>query len=152
MPLHMQNLSSLKSLTIVGVKSCPLGHKLEERCRRGSGEDWSKIAHVPHKYIRSPQVRQSGEVSTVRQERCRRGRLGPEALRQTLLAKLCSLPFLPDYAHFARLPDLRQSNVLMRDMGYFRPNLTITASASFLKLRAFLNREVLEFSEKLETR
>ncbi|BFG41335.1 hypothetical protein CerSpe_276090 [Prunus speciosa] len=44
-------LDCLRSLTIY---ECP---ELEERCRRGSGDDWLKIAHVPQKDIGSPQVR-----------------------------------------------------------------------------------------------
>ncbi|XP_021830898.1 disease resistance protein RGA2-like, partial [Prunus avium] len=58
LPLGFKLLTKLQHLSI---QECP---ELEERCRQGSGEDWSKIAHVPHKYIGSPQVRRSGEAST----------------------------------------------------------------------------------------
>ncbi|KAI5313879.1 hypothetical protein L3X38_043055 [Prunus dulcis] len=58
LPLGFKLLTKLQHLSI---QECP---ELEERCRQGSGEDWSKIAHVPHKYIGSPQVRLFGEAST----------------------------------------------------------------------------------------
>ncbi|KAL6269912.1 hypothetical protein ACE6H2_026823 [Prunus campanulata] len=51
----------LTKLQTLSIQECP---ELEERCRQGSGEDWSKIAHVPHKYIGLPEVKQSGEAST----------------------------------------------------------------------------------------
>ncbi|KAM1464508.1 hypothetical protein ACFXTO_044150 [Malus domestica] len=82
LPEWFEGLDSLRSLTIFdcpGLQQLPPGFKiltklqhlsiqecpeLEERCRQGSGEDWLKIAHVPHKYIGPPQARQSGEAST----------------------------------------------------------------------------------------
>ncbi|KAL3749325.1 hypothetical protein ACJRO7_010434 [Eucalyptus globulus] len=41
-PEAMRRLTSLTHLTICG---CP---KLEESCKRQAGEDWDKIAHIPH--------------------------------------------------------------------------------------------------------
>ncbi|XP_058750026.1 putative disease resistance protein RGA4 [Vicia villosa] len=41
LPNSFQNLKNLHTLIIVG---CP---KLEKRCKKGTGEDWHKIAHVP---------------------------------------------------------------------------------------------------------
>ncbi|CAN6721441.1 unnamed protein product [Malus baccata var. baccata] len=82
LPEWFEGLDCLRSLTIFdcpGLQQLPPGFKiltklqhlsiqecpeLEERCRQGSGEDWLKIAHVPHKYIGPPQARQSGEAST----------------------------------------------------------------------------------------
>lgn len=83
LPQWIEKLASLRSLTIFGcpnlkllpqslklltklqhlsIQECP---DLEERCRQGSGEDWLKIAHVPHKYIGSPELRRSSsEAST----------------------------------------------------------------------------------------
>ncbi|KAL6269914.1 hypothetical protein ACE6H2_026825 [Prunus campanulata] len=82
LPEWFEDLASLRSLTIyhcpnltllprgfklltklqhLSIQECP---ELEERCRQGCSEDWSKIAHVPHKYIGSPQVRGFGEAST----------------------------------------------------------------------------------------
>ncbi|TQE02581.1 hypothetical protein C1H46_011815 [Malus baccata] len=83
LPDWLENLASLRSLTIsdcpnsrvlppglkylkelqhLSIQECP---ELEERCKQGSGEDWLKIAHVPHKYIGSPdQAMQSDEAST----------------------------------------------------------------------------------------
>ncbi|CAL8175686.1 unnamed protein product [Prunus armeniaca] len=51
----------LTKLQTLSIQECP---ELEERCRQGSGEDWSKIAHVPHKYIGLLEVKRSGEAST----------------------------------------------------------------------------------------
>ncbi|XP_028059310.1 putative disease resistance protein RGA4 [Camellia sinensis] len=42
----MQRLTNLQSLKIY---NCPL---LEERCARGSGQEWHKIAHIPSIHIR----------------------------------------------------------------------------------------------------
>ncbi|XP_050263012.1 putative disease resistance protein RGA3 [Quercus robur] len=41
-PEELQNLTALKSLIIV---ACP---NLERRCKKHSGEDWHKIAHIPN--------------------------------------------------------------------------------------------------------
>jgi hypothetical protein len=41
LPNRFQNLINLHTLLIVG---CPM---LEKRCKKGTGEDWQKIAHVP---------------------------------------------------------------------------------------------------------
>ncbi|KEH26352.1 NB-ARC domain disease resistance protein [Medicago truncatula] len=41
LPNSFQNLINLHTLSIV---ECP---KLEKRCKKGTGEDWQKIAHVP---------------------------------------------------------------------------------------------------------
>ena len=41
LPNSFQNLINLHTLLIVG---CPM---LEKRCKKGTGEDWQKIAHVP---------------------------------------------------------------------------------------------------------
>ncbi|XP_050364558.1 putative disease resistance protein RGA1 [Argentina anserina] len=82
LPEWFENLDSLRSLTISGcpnLQALPAGLKnltklqhlsiqecpeLEERCIQGSGEDWFKIAHVPHMYIGSPQISPSSEAST----------------------------------------------------------------------------------------
>ncbi|KAM5554738.1 putative disease resistance protein RGA1 [Rosa sericea] len=57
-----QSLKLLTKLQHLSIQECP---ELEERCRQGSGEDWLKIAHVPHKYIGSPEMRRSSsEAST----------------------------------------------------------------------------------------
>ncbi|PRQ57458.1 putative P-loop containing nucleoside triphosphate hydrolase, leucine-rich repeat domain, L [Rosa chinensis] len=57
-----QSLELLTKLQHLSIQECP---ELEERCRQGSGEDWLKIAHVPHKHIGSPEMRQSSsEAST----------------------------------------------------------------------------------------
>ncbi|RHN51378.1 putative leucine-rich repeat domain, L domain-containing protein [Medicago truncatula] len=41
LPNSFQNLTNLHTLLIVG---CPM---LEKRCKKGTGEDWHKISHVP---------------------------------------------------------------------------------------------------------
>jgi hypothetical protein len=41
LPNSFQNLINLHTLLIV---ACPV---LEKRCKKGTGEDWQKIAHVP---------------------------------------------------------------------------------------------------------
>ncbi|XLQ98972.1 putative disease resistance protein RGA1 [Arachis ipaensis] len=45
LPDGVRHLTSLEYLSIVG---CPM---LKERCKKGTGEDWHKIAHVPHVYL-----------------------------------------------------------------------------------------------------
>ena len=45
LPEKMGNLSALTHLTI---KGCP---ELVNRCKRGTDENWNKIAHVPDLYI-----------------------------------------------------------------------------------------------------
>ncbi|KAL4355623.1 hypothetical protein AHAS_Ahas09G0005200 [Arachis hypogaea] len=42
LPDGVRHLTSLQYLSIVGCR------KLKERCKEGTGEDWHKIAHVPH--------------------------------------------------------------------------------------------------------
>ncbi|GMY05121.1 putative disease resistance protein RGA3 [Fagus crenata] len=46
-PDELQNLTALKRLRIV---LCP---RLERRCKKDSGKDWHKIAHIPNIYIRT---------------------------------------------------------------------------------------------------
>ncbi|OMO50860.1 Disease resistance protein [Corchorus capsularis] len=45
LPEGIQQLSALQHLAI---RACP---DLEKRCDRGVGEDWQKIAHIPHVYL-----------------------------------------------------------------------------------------------------
>jgi len=47
LPDNFQQLQNLKYLVI---EDCPM---LEKRCKRGIGEDWHKIAHIPQLYWRS---------------------------------------------------------------------------------------------------
>ncbi|RHN51406.1 putative leucine-rich repeat domain, L domain-containing protein [Medicago truncatula] len=47
LPDNFQQLTNLMELSIV---DCP---KLEKRCKRGIGEDWHKIAHIPEFYLES---------------------------------------------------------------------------------------------------
>ena len=57
LPENMGNLSALTHLTIEG---CP---ELVNRCKRGTGEDWNKIPHVPDLYIRNSD--DSGNVKKI---------------------------------------------------------------------------------------
>ncbi|XVF39703.1 hypothetical protein PTKIN_Ptkin01aG0054300 [Pterospermum kingtungense] len=45
LPEGIQQLSELQHLSI---QDCP---ELEKRCKRGKGEDWQKISHIPYVYI-----------------------------------------------------------------------------------------------------
>ncbi|XP_057991274.1 putative disease resistance protein RGA1 isoform X2 [Hevea brasiliensis] len=53
-----ESLKLLTALQHLSIQACP---KIEERCREEVGEDWRKVAHVPYKYIGSPDVGQSSE-------------------------------------------------------------------------------------------
>ncbi|XP_028787896.1 disease resistance protein RGA2-like [Neltuma alba] len=46
LPMSTQSLTNLKYLEIYGYS------ELGKRCKEGTGEDWHKIAHVPHRVIR----------------------------------------------------------------------------------------------------
>jgi hypothetical protein len=50
LPNSFQNLINLHTLLIV---ACP---KLEKRCKKGTGEDWQKIAHVPELKLTSLKI------------------------------------------------------------------------------------------------
>lgn len=47
LPANLQHLTTLQHLSI---RECP---RLESRCKKYVGEDWPKVAHIPHTYIGS---------------------------------------------------------------------------------------------------
>jgi len=55
LPNSFQNLRNLHTLLIVG---CPM---LEKRCKKGTGEDWQKIAHVPELELTAEKIHFSNQ-------------------------------------------------------------------------------------------
>ncbi|XP_022725948.1 putative disease resistance protein RGA1 [Durio zibethinus] len=43
-----EGIQQLKQLQHLSIKDCP---ELEKRCKRGEGEDWQKISHIPYVYV-----------------------------------------------------------------------------------------------------
>ena len=42
--MYMATVQRLTKLTILQISNCP---KLKERCAKGTGAEWSNIAHIP---------------------------------------------------------------------------------------------------------
>ncbi|KAF8404775.1 hypothetical protein HHK36_009664 [Tetracentron sinense] len=57
LPEGLQRLNALQHLSI---RDCP---ELERRCKE-RGEDWQKIAHIPHIYIGTPRSKQEHDVNS----------------------------------------------------------------------------------------
>ncbi|KAL5705527.1 hypothetical protein ACHQM5_023822 [Ranunculus cassubicifolius] len=55
-----EGLQCLNALQHLSVQECP---DLERRCEKDRGEDWHKIAHIPHIYIGSVQLPKSDQAS-----------------------------------------------------------------------------------------
>ncbi|PON93754.1 NB-ARC domain, LRR domain containing protein [Trema orientale] len=55
-----EGLECLNALQHLSIQDCP---QLVERCRKQNGEDWPKIAHVPHKHIGLSEQRRPSEAS-----------------------------------------------------------------------------------------
>ncbi|XVF36522.1 hypothetical protein REPUB_Repub19eG0065200 [Reevesia pubescens] len=58
LPEGLQCLSTLQRLS---VQECP---RLEEHCKKNTGKDWPKIAHIAHVYIGSPELRKENVASS----------------------------------------------------------------------------------------
>ncbi|XVF36519.1 hypothetical protein REPUB_Repub19eG0065000 [Reevesia pubescens] len=58
LPDGLQCLSTLQRLSI---QECP---RLEEHCKKNTGKDWPKIAHIAHIYIGSPELRKDNVASS----------------------------------------------------------------------------------------
>ncbi|KAK2660011.1 hypothetical protein Ddye_006544 [Dipteronia dyeriana] len=58
LPEGLQHLINLQHLSI---RECP---RLENRCKKYTGEDWPKVAHIPHIYIGSTEPRQYDGASS----------------------------------------------------------------------------------------
>ncbi|KAI9199969.1 hypothetical protein LWI28_000920 [Acer negundo] len=58
LPEGLQHLINLQHLSI---RECP---RLENRCKKYTGEDWPKVAHIPHIYIGSTGPRQYDGASS----------------------------------------------------------------------------------------
>ncbi|KAJ0034488.1 hypothetical protein Pint_25855 [Pistacia integerrima] len=56
-----EGLHHLTSLQHLSIRECP---RLEHRCKKNLGEDWWKIAHIPHIYIGSTAPRNYNNASS----------------------------------------------------------------------------------------
>ena len=46
--LYLPTTQAMQNLIMLLIKDCP---KLEERCTKGSGAEWSKVSHIPRLWI-----------------------------------------------------------------------------------------------------
>ncbi|XP_021832118.1 putative disease resistance protein RGA4 isoform X2 [Prunus avium] len=61
LPNGLQRLTALQHLSI---RDCP---ELEQRCKRGDGEDWQKIFHIPFIYVGSSALQQRQDIASTSQ-------------------------------------------------------------------------------------
>ncbi|KAK8600970.1 hypothetical protein V6N12_050815 [Hibiscus sabdariffa] len=67
-PLAAKSLGSLirrssesKHPPAYSIEKCP---RLEENCKKDTGKEWAKIAHIVHIYIGSPELRKDNNVAS----------------------------------------------------------------------------------------
>ncbi|XP_039040679.1 putative disease resistance protein RGA3 [Hibiscus syriacus] len=136
LPDEMRRLTNLKSLSI------QQSHQLEERCRKGIGADWHKIAHIPYIWVNGDCVQDLLKTDKPFLQ-CNYSDVDIPKKLATLIFWIAYFQHDGTNAVDIHLEDVSSSNTLFRHVNYKQMMFPFASAGVFLRLTFCLSNAIV---------